>query len=207
MSKLKPTKTFKEVLECWDDAPTMDMDAVAVVSAAPMTSNISAVPMTPKTLDASIVSALESRLKDEYTAHLIYKNAANWCKNVGYVKAGAFFEAEAADELTHAQKLQDYMIQWNILPQIPVATVPNTMKSLIDCVNASYTFEYGLLQSYSQIQLEVEGMHPATFNFVQEFVDIQNHSVGVFSDLLNALVLVDYNNKLDLLMFEDKYFG
>jgi ferritin len=163
--------------------------------------------MTPKTLDASIVSALEARLKDEYTAHLIYKNAANWCKNVGYVKAGSFFEAEAADELTHAQKLQDYMVQWNVLPQIPVATVPNTIKSLIDAINGAYVFEYNLLQSYSQIQLEVEGMHPATFNFIQEFVDIQNHSVGVFSDLLNAIVLVDYNNKLDLLMFEDKYFG
>jgi ferritin len=207
MSKLKPTKTFKEVLENWDDAPTMDMDAVAVVSAAPMASNTAGTPITPKTLDASIVSALESRLKDEYTAHLIYKNAANWCKNVGYVKAGAFFEAEAADELTHAQKLQDYMIQWNILPQIPVANIPNTNKSLVDCINGAYTFEYNLLQSYSQIQLEVEGMHPATFNFIQEFVDIQNHSVGVFSDLLNAIVLVDYNNRLDLLMFEDKYFG
>jgi ferritin len=206
MNKLKPTKTFKEVLECWDDAPTMDMDAVEVV-AAPTTSNTSVTPITPKTLDGSIVSAMEARLKDEYTAHLIYKNAANWCKNVGYVKAAAFFEAEAADELTHAQKLQDYMIQWNVLPQIPVATVPNTIKSLIDAVNGAYVFEYNLLQSYSQIQVEVDGMHPATFNFIQEFVDIQNHSVGVFSDLLNAIVLVDYNNKLDLLMFEDKYFG
>ncbi len=206
MTKLKPTKTFKEVLECWDDAPTMDMDAVEVV-AVPVASHTAGTPITPKTLDGSIVSAMEARLKDEYTAHLIYKNAANWCKNVGYVKAAAFFEAEAADELTHAQKLQDYMIQWNVLPQIPVATIPNTNKSLIDCINGAYTFEYNLLQSYSQIQLEVEGMHPATFNFIQEFVDIQNHSVGVFSDLLNAIVLVDYNNKLDLLMFEDKYFG
>ena len=206
MSKLRPTKTFKEVLENWDDAPTMDMDAVEVV-ALPVSSHTAGTPITPKTLDGSIVSAMEARLKDEYTAHLIYKNAANCCKNVGYAKAAAFFEAEAADELTHAQKLQDYMIQWNVLPQIPVATVPNTMKSLVDCINGAYTFEYNLLQSYSQIQLEVEGMHPATFNFIQEFVDIQNHSVGVFSDLLNAIVLVDYNNKLDLLMFEDKYFG
>lgn len=206
MNKLKPTKTFKEVLEHWDDAPTMDMDAVEVV-AVPAAPHTAGTPITPKTLDGSIVSAMEARLKDEYTAHLIYKNAANWCKNVGYVKAAAFFEAEAADELTHAQKLQDYMIQWNVLPQIPVATIPNTNKSLIDCINGAYTFEYNLLQSYSQIQLEVEGMHPATFNFIQEFVDIQNHSVGVFSDLLNAIVLVDYNNKLDLLMFEDKYFG
>ena len=209
MSTIKPTKTFKEVLENWDDmthTPSPEAEVIAVVS-APTSSNTAGNPINPKTLDPSIVSALESRLKDEYTAHLIYKNAANWCKNVGYVKAGAFFEEEAADELKHAQKLQDFMIQWNVLPQIPVATVPNTMKSLIDCVNASYTFEYNLLQSYSQIQMEVDCTHPATFNFIQEFVDIQNHSVGVFSDLLNALMLVDYNNKLDLLMFEDKYFG
>lgn len=187
----------------------MDMDAVAVVAPAPapVASNMGSTPITPKTLDGSIVSALEARLKDEYTAHLIYKNAANWCKNVGYNKAAAFFEAEAADELTHAQKLQNYMVQWNVLPQIPVATVPNTLNSLIDCINGAYTFEYNLLQSYSQIQLEVDGMHSATFNFIQEFVDIQNASVADFSDLLNALMLVDYNNKLDLLMFEDKYFG
>ena len=156
MTKLKPTKTFKEVLECWDEmTPAPEGEVVTVVS-IPSVSNTSGTPMTPKTLDPSIVSALEARLKDEYTAHLIYKNAANWCKNVGYVKAGAFFEAEAADELTHAQKLQDFMIQWNILPQIPVSTVPNMMKSLIDCVNSAYTFEYGLLQSYSQIQMEVD---------------------------------------------------
>lgn len=200
------TKTFKEVVECWTDGmeemhPQMSIE----VESKPTMG--SSVPMNPKTLDGGIVSALESRLKDEYTAHLIYKNAANWCKNVGYVKAGSFFEAEAADELTHAQMLQDFMIQWNVLPQIPVATVPNTLGSLVDCVNSAYSFEYGLLQSYSQIQLEVDGMHPSTFNFVQKFVDIQNHSVGVFSDLLNALMLIDYNNKLDLLMFEDKYFG
>ena len=145
MNKLKPTKTFKEVLECWDDAPTMDMDVVAVAE-APTTSNTEVTPITPKTLDGSIVSAMEARLKDEYTAHLIYKNAANWCKNVGYVKAAAFFEAEAADELTHAQKLQDYMVQWNVLPQIPVATVPNAIKSLIDAINGAYVFEYNLLQ-------------------------------------------------------------
>ena len=54
--------------------------------------------------------------------------------------------------------------------------------------------------------MKMDKSNPAHFNFVQKFVDIQNHSVGVFSDLLNALNLIDYNNKLDLLMFESKYF-
>ena len=201
----KPMKTFKEIVECWDDQ--MPEGAEIMTVSTPMTSNPTPTPMSPRTLDPTIVSALEARLKDEYTAHLIYKNAANWCKNVNYKHAAAFFEAEAADELTHAQKLQDYRTQWNVLPQIPVCAVPNTLTSLVDCINVSYEFEYALLKSYSDLQNAMDGPHPATFNFIQQFVDIQNESVGVFSDLLNGLMLVDVTNKLDLLVFEGEYFG
>ena len=201
----KPMKTFKEIVEHWDDQ--MPEGAEIMTVSTPMTSNPTPTPMSPRTLDPTIVSALEARLKDEYTAHLIYKNAANWCKNVNYKHAAAFFEAEAADELTHAQKLQDYLTQWNVLPQIPVCAVPNTLTSLVDCINVAYEFEYALLKSYSDLQNAMDGPHPATFNFVQQFVDIQNESVGVFSDLLNGLMLVDVTNKLDLLVFEGEYFG
>ena len=201
----KPMKTFKEIVECWDEQ--MPEGAEIITVSTPMTSNPTPTPMSPRTLDPTIVSALEARLKDEYTAHLIYKNAANWCKNVNYKHAAAFFEAEAADELTHAQKLQDYLTQWNVLPQIPVCAVPNTLTSLVDCINVAYEFEYNLLKSYSDLQNELDGPHPATFNFVQQFVDIQNESVGVFSDLLNGLMLVDVTNRLDLLVFEGEYFG
>jgi ferritin len=201
----KTMKTFKEIVECWDEQ--MPEGAEIMTVSTPMTANPTPTPMSPRTLDPTIVSALEARLKDEYTAHLIYKNAANWCKNVNYKHAAAFFEAEAADELTHAQKLQDYLTQWNVLPQIPVCAVPNTFTSLVDCINVSYEFEYALLKSYSDLQNAMDGPHPATFNFIQQFVDIQNESVGVFSDLLNGLMLVDVTNKLDLLVFEGEYFG
>ena len=160
----------------------------------------------PKKLSNDIVEILDARIGDEYTAHYFYRNAANWCKNANYPKAAAFFDEEAADELTHAQSIQNYLTQWNALPNIPAEMVPNTMTSLIDCINAAYEFEYGLLLAYSEMQMKMDKSNPAHFNFVQKFVDIQNHSVGVFSDLLNALNLVDYNNKLDLLMFENKYF-
>lgn len=49
-------------------------------------------------------------------------------------------------------------------------------------------------------------LHPATHNFIQGMVDIQNQTVAEYSDLLNALYLVNVNNKLDLLYFEQTYF-
>ena len=48
--------------------------------------------------------------------------------------------------------------------------------------------------------------HLMTFNFLQGFVDIQNESIAEGSDKLNAAQLIDVNNKLDLLHFEERYF-
>jgi ferritin len=160
----------------------------------------------PKVLSADIVAAFEKRIADEYTAHYTYRNAANWCKNANYKKATAFFEAEAASELDHAKGLQDYLIQWNILPQIPAVNVPNEFDSLVSIIDEGYDIEYKLLMNYSSMQHALCDAHPPTFNFIQKYVDIQNDSVGEYSDLLNALQLINVNNKLDLLIFEERYF-
>ena len=162
--------------------------------------------INPKTLPSDIVEVFEKRLADEYTAHYTYRNAANWCKNANYKKAAAYFEGEAAEELEHAKGLQDYLTQWNILPQIPAVVVPNEFDSLVGIIDEAYDIEYKLLQSYSAMQHALCDVHPATFNFIQKYVDIQNESVGAYSDLLNALMLIDIDSKLDLLFFEERYF-
>lgn len=160
----------------------------------------------PKTLPADIIAVFEKRLADEYIAHYTYRNAANWCKNANYKKAAAYFEGEANEELEHAKGLQDYLTQWNVLPQIPAVTVPNEFESLVDIIDEAYDIEYKLLQNYSAFQHALCDVHPATFNFIQKYVDIQNDSVAGYSDLLNALCLINIDNKLDMLYFEQTYF-
>lgn len=161
----------------------------------------------PSTLPEEIFAAFNERIGDEYTAHYFYRNAANWCRNANYKKATAFFEAEANSELEHAKGLQDYLTQWNMIPEIPSAPTNQAFAGLAEIIGKAYQMEYGLLMKYSQNQQQFLGTHPATFNFVQGYVNIQNDAVGEYSDLLNALQLVNAENKLDLLIFEDKYFG
>ena len=67
----------------------------------------------PKTLTPEIVDILNSAIAEEYAAHYFYRGAANWCQGVGYTKAAAFYTAEAAAELEHAEKLQKYLVDWN----------------------------------------------------------------------------------------------
>jgi len=162
--------------------------------------------VTPRTLPEEIESLLNTRLGDEYTAYYFYRNAANWCKNANYKKATAFFEAELAGELEHAEGIQNYLTQWNLIPRIPGAPTFFQFESLVDIINKAYELEYGLLEKYSKDQKMLDAFHPATFNFIQKYVDIQNEEVSEYSDLLNALCLVDINNKLDILIFEERYF-
>ncbi len=161
----------------------------------------------PAKLKEEITKALNERIGDEYTAHFFYRNAANWCRNANYKKAAAFFEAEAAGELDHAKGIQDYLTQWNTIPAIPSVKSDQSFSGLVEIISKAYGIEMELLEKYSKNQQEFAGSHPATFNFVQKYVDLQNQAVGEYSDLLNALQLVNTENKLDLLVFEDRYFA
>lgn len=160
----------------------------------------------PKKLPEEAVAMLTQRLGDEYNAHYTYRNAANWCKNMNYKKAAAYFESEAASELDHAKMLQDYLTQWNVMPCMPTVSASKNFSGLVHIIDEAYDIEYNLLLGYSENQKELCHLHPASHNFIQEMVDIQNQSVGEYSDLLNALCLIDINNKLDLLYFEQTYF-
>lgn len=108
--------------------------------------------VTPVSLTDDIVSIFNERIGDEYTAHYFYRNAANWCRNANYKKATAFFDGEANSELEHAQGLQDYLTQWNLIPSIPSAPSNQSFTSLIDIINKAYNLEYGLFMKYSKDQ-------------------------------------------------------
>jgi ferritin len=163
--------------------------------------------MLPKTLNEDTVAHLNSALADEYAAHYFYRNAANWCQGVAYTKAAAFFEAEAAAELEHAQKIQKYIVDWNATPTLPAIKFNGQFNGLIDVVNKAYTIEYSLGDKYNEMSAKLFTQHLPTFDFLTEFRTIQVESIAEYSDLLNAAQLIDVNSKLDLLHYEERYFG
>ena len=162
--------------------------------------------MNPKILGNATVALLNERLFDEYTAHFFYRNARNFCKGVGYNNAAGFFEKEAANELTHAEKLQNYMVDWNVNPTMP-AVKPNIQFSgLIDIVNKAYLLEFDLFEKYNETSMKIFEHDLATFDFLQELREGQTESVAEYSDLLNAAQLIDPTILLDVIHYEELYF-
>lgn len=152
--------------------------------------------MNPVLLPQEIVSRFENRILDEYTAHYFYKNAANYCENVGYSQAASYFNDEAEHELVHAKGLQKFLTDWNVQPKLPAISSPVPFSGLVDIIDKAYEIEYNLLEDYNDDTLFfLEKRHLASFNFTSKYVDIQNESVAQYSTLLNKLELIDKENK------------
>ena len=157
-------------------------------------------------LSDKTVKILTERLKDEYTAHYYYRAATNWCNDMNYKKAGAFFENEAKDELEHAETLQKYMTDFNIIPEIPAAKINHTFNNLIDVINGAYEMELGLMKAYNKDSQTVFSDDITTFDVLTKFRKIQKGAVVEYNDLINGYSLIDKNYKFQVLYFEQTYF-
>jgi ferritin len=157
-------------------------------------------------LPSKTIKILTDRIKDEYTAHYFYRAATNWCRDKNYKKAAEFFSNEADDELTHAKKIQEYMVDFNIIPQIPQAPIDHKFDNLIEIVHGAYKMELGLMKSYNEDSQELFSNDMSTFDFLTEFREIQRGAVIEYNDLINGSELVDTKDKFQVLYFEQTYF-
>ena len=157
-------------------------------------------------LSDKVVKFLNDRIKDEYYAHYLYRAAANWCHDMNYKKAAAFFDADANAELEHAQGIQKYMTDFNILPTFIKTEQNHKFDDLIDIIYKAYEFELYLMKSYNKDSASVLTEDLTTFDFLQKYREIQKESVIEFNDLINASNLINKNNKFEVLYFENTYF-
>jgi ferritin len=162
--------------------------------------------VNPITLSDVVVNTLNARIGDEYTAHYFYNSAYNWCLDKNYQNAAAFFAAESMTELAHAQKIQKYLVDWNCAPILPQVETNFKFSTLADIVEKSYQLELDLFNKYIKDSQAIFAIDLSTFDFLQGFRQKQSDSVVEYSDLLAALELININNKLDVLHFEEMYF-
>ena len=163
---------------------------------------------TPKLymLSDKTINILTNRLADEYTAHYYYRAAANWCNDMNYKKASAFFTTEANTELQHAEGLQKYMTDFNIIPEIPTVDTEFNFENLVDIIYGAYSMELGLMKAYNKDSQIVFSEDITTFDFLRTYREGQKESVVEYNDLINALELVDKTDKFQVLYFEQTYF-
>jgi ferritin len=157
-------------------------------------------------LSEKVINILTDRIKDEYTAHYFYRAATNWCQDMNYKKAAEFFKNEADDELEHAKKIQEYMVDFNIQPNIPQANTKHSFDNLIGIIEGAYKMELGLMKAYNKNSTDLFTEDITTFDFLTEFRAFQKGAVVEYNDLINASNLINKKDKFQVLYFENTYF-
>lgn len=162
--------------------------------------------MNPVKLPSEIVDLLNVKINDEYQAHYFYRQAANYCENVGFLKAAEYFKGEANDELEHSQMLQKYIVDWNVQPKLQNIKSPESVDGLVDIIEKAYKMEYALYEEYEEISGKILSKDLCTFDFLQQFRTIQRLSVAEYSTFLNQLELIDKKDKNWVYEFEKRAF-
>jgi ferritin len=162
--------------------------------------------MTPNKLEQKSVNTLLPLLTSEYDAFYHYRALSNWCKGVGYEKAAEFFAKESEDELSHAKKIEQYLVDWNVVVMLPEIVEPKVeFKSLVEGLEYSYKLEYKLYEDYEKAGEKMFSSDLCTFGLIQELLKVQLSAVAEYSDKLNMLEGVS-GSKFELLMLEEKLF-
>ena len=162
--------------------------------------------MKPKKLPQDIADLLNEKINDEYSAHYFYRQATNYCENVGYLKAAEYFKSESSDELTHAEGLQKYLTDWNVQPEMQSISTPEKINGLVDLIEKAYNMEYALYDEYEKISGEIFKKDLCTFDFLQQYRTIQRMAVAEYSTFLNQLELIDKEDKNWVYEFEKRAF-
>ena len=155
---------------------------------------------------ADFVQDILLRLKDEYTAHIFYRDAANWCNFKGFTKAAKYFENEAKDELKHSRILQDFLNGWGVNFAIPDLITSFTFDSLKSVLEQAYELEAKLYENYNENAIDSMNEDISAFNLFSEMVAIQKNAVAEYLTINDKYSIVEKENS-SIFNFENIIFS
>lgn len=110
----------------------------------------------------------------------------------GYFGAQKYFLNESADELTHYQKLVDFINDMGDVLDIPsVPTIKENPDCIGDALDIAYEAEFDLLNQYKEFHEIAEDEDSAVSVFLHQFIMIQVKSVGEYGDLIARYEIAD----------------
>ena len=162
----------------------------------------------PEQLSQEVVDLLLPRLQDEFNAFYFYRSATNWCQNKGFFKAASFFKSESDDELLHAKKIEDYIVDWNMTPNLPNILKPVLeFKDLAEVIEKAYDMEFALYEGYEDTSMKIfKTGDLCVFDFLQSYRVAQKEAVAEYSDKLNVVEGTNRDSKFEMLMLEENLF-
>ena len=155
-------------------------------------------------LKPEMIDKLNEQMNLELFSSLLYQQMSAWCSYHSFEGAAAFMRRHAQEEMTHMQRLFDYLTGTGSLPRInPVASPFAEYASLDELFRATYEHEQLITQKINELaDLAMTLKDYSSFHFLQWYVAEQHEEETLFKSVLDKLALV--SNTGNGLFFVDK---
>lgn len=143
-------------------------------------------------LDKATEDLLNKAVHAELYASHLYKHVANQMQRAGFFGTQKFFAGESADELTHYQKIADYMNDRGAMAKVPaLEACTEKAANVAEAIELGYETELQLMRDYEKWYRECKCV--TTQQFLLQFLELQRKSVGEYGDLLARISIVADN--------------
>ncbi|WP_312268102.1 non-heme ferritin [Pseudescherichia sp.] len=142
-------------------------------------------------LKNEMIEQLNEQMNLELYSSLLYQQMSAWCSYNSFEGAAAFLRRHAQEEMTHMQRLFDYLTDTGSLPRINAIPTPFAeYASLDELFLATYEHEQLISRQINALaHFAMTTQDYPTFNFLQWFVAEQHEEEKLFKSVIDKLSL------------------
>ncbi|MDJ1655548.1 non-heme ferritin [Raoultella sp. Ech2A] len=143
-------------------------------------------------LKTEMIDKLNEQMNLELYSSLLYQQMSAWCSYHSFEGAAAFLRRHAQEEMTHMQRLFDYLTDTGSLPCINAIASPFAeYASLDELFRVTYEHEQLITQQINALaHAAMSAQDYPTFNFLQWYVAEQHEEEKLFKSIIDKLTLV-----------------
>ena len=145
-------------------------------------------------LKPELVEKLNEQITSEANAAQIYLQMCLWCEDLGLAGAAAFFRSHVSEEMSHRDRLVDYMIECDAKVALEAIPAPRAdYKDLIEVINVAYAHEQMVTkQIHDLARIALDDDDFSTFNMLQWFIAEQREELMLFRGIVDYMKLAGF---------------
>ena len=143
-------------------------------------------------LNSTVVDNFNKQINLEFYSSNLYLQMSSWSAFKGLDGCAKFLKSHAGEEMTHMQRLFDYVNECGAIAEIGEIKAPAAEYESIQSVfEQIYEHECSITQSINAlVHSAFEEQDYSTFNFLQWYVAEQHEEEKIFKGILDKLELI-----------------
>lgn len=143
-------------------------------------------------LGEKMISKLNEQINLEFYSSNLYLQMSSWCETQGLEGCAAFLREHATEEMSHMQRLFNYVNECGALAEMGAIKAPPTDFGDISKVfEETYEHEKFVTRSINELaDVAFQEKDWSTFNFLQWYVAEQHEEEKLFNSILDKLRII-----------------